>query len=76
MSVLDDVQDITRSVTFAILACGCRTVYDHRRPHASETVVCPNLLTCDGHRGGWTTVRQTLTGTLLPPTRPVTAQPA
>lgn len=73
MSVLDDVQHSTRAVTFAYLACGCRTVYDDRAPQPGETVICPNLLTCDGHRGGWTTVRQTLTGTLLPPTRQITA---
>jgi hypothetical protein len=64
--VLDDAQDSTRSVTFAFLACGCRTVYDDRHPPTGEIVICPNLLTCDGHRNGWTTVRQTLGGTLLP----------
>lgn len=73
MSVLNEVQDSTRPVTFAFLACGCRTVYDDRDPEVSEIVVCPNLLTCNGHRGGWTTVRQTLTGTLVPPARQVTA---
>ena len=73
MPVLDDVQDSTRSITFAFLACGCRTVYDDRHPPTREIVICPNLLTCDGHRSGWTTVRQTLTGTLLPPARQVTA---
>lgn len=73
MSVRDDLRDSTRSVTFAFLACGCRTVYDDRDPEASEIVVCPNLLTCNGHRSGWTTVRQTLTGTLVPPAHQVTA---
>jgi hypothetical protein len=73
MSVLDDLQDGTRTVTFVCLACGCRTVYDDRYPQISEIVICPNLLTCDGHRGGWTTVRQTLTGTLVPPARKAVA---
>jgi predicted secreted protein len=73
MSVPVDMQQSTRAVTFAFLACGCRTVYDDHDPQPGQTVVCPNLLTCEGHHGGRTTVRQTLTGTLLPPALQVTA---
>jgi hypothetical protein len=62
-------QRTLRTITLAFLACGCRTVYDGGDKHDGEVVVCPNLYTCDGHDGGWTTINQALAGSLPRPVR-------
>lgn len=59
-----DTQRPLRTITLAFLACGCRTVYDSGNRHHGDVVVCPNLYTCDGHDSGWTTISQTLPGSL------------
>ena len=61
---LTDTQRPLRTITLAFLVCGCRTVYDSGDRHDGDIVVCPNLYTCDGHDGGWTTISQTLAGSL------------
>jgi hypothetical protein len=52
------------TILLAFLACGCRTVYDRDDRRDGEIVVCPNLYTCNGHNGGWTTITETLAGSL------------
>lgn len=70
MLTLDQTRPGTR-VTIAFLACGCHTLHyspsDSDAPHAGERVECPNPHTCARHRGGWSTITQTLTGTVQPP---------
>lgn len=62
--LLTDTQRPLRTITLAFLACGCRTVYDSGHRQDGDVVVCPNLYTCDGHDGGWTSITQTLPGSL------------
>lgn len=61
-----DASAAGHSLTWAFLACGCRTVYDGHDRDIGDVVVCPNLATCDRHHGGWTTITETLAGTLTP----------
>jgi hypothetical protein len=63
-TLLADPQPAPQTITLAFLACGCRTVYDRADRNVGDVVVCPNLYTCDDHDKGWTSITETLAGSL------------
>jgi hypothetical protein len=53
-------------VTFALLACGCRTFYVGHDIAPGDPVICPSPARCAGAVSRWTIVTSTLVGTVQP----------
>jgi hypothetical protein len=52
--------------TFALLACGCHTIYVGHDTAPGDLVLCPSPAQCAASGSRWTTVTSTLVGTMRP----------